>query len=63
MLNVACPHGLFGPDCADKCSDTCDGCNRFNGSCDSGCNPGWQGYDCQDGNVYFVLIIYWLNMM
>uniref|UniRef100_K1Q3Y1 Multiple epidermal growth factor-like domains 10 n=1 Tax=Magallana gigas TaxID=29159 RepID=K1Q3Y1_MAGGI len=45
---AACQYGLFGPDCLHECNDTCDGCNRFNGSCDSGCNPGWQGYECQD---------------
>lgn len=50
MLNVACPSGFFGPDCVDICKDACDGCNRFNGSCDSGCNPGWQGFECQAGN-------------
>lgn len=41
---------FFGPDCADRINDTCDRCNNINGSCDSGCNPGWQGLECQDGN-------------
>ena len=56
MFNVACPYGFFGPDCAEKCKDTCVGCNRFNGSCDSGCNPGWQGYECQYGKEEFVIL-------
>lgn len=53
MLNVACPYGFLGTDCADRCNDTCNGCNRFNCSCDSGCKPGWHGYDCSNGNVRF----------
>uniref|UniRef100_K1PUW9 Scavenger receptor class F member 2 n=1 Tax=Magallana gigas TaxID=29159 RepID=K1PUW9_MAGGI len=48
-----CQYGFFGPDCADRCYDTCDGCNNINGSCDFGCKPGWQGYECQDVNVAF----------
>lgn len=54
MLNVACPYGFFGPDCADRCYESCDGCNRLNGSCDYGCNPGWQGNNCQYGNEKYV---------
>lgn len=50
FLHLACLQGHFGPDCADRCTDTCDGCNKFNGTCDSGCNPGWQGLECQNGN-------------
>lgn len=51
MMNVACSHGFFGQDCADGINDTCDRCNNINGSCDSGCNPGWQGLECQGGNL------------
>lgn len=31
-------------------------------SCDFGCKPGWQGYECHDGNedfVYILCIDYW----
>eukprot|EP00105_Crassostrea_gigas_P041994 XP_019926142.1 PREDICTED: multiple epidermal growth factor-like domains protein 10 [Crassostrea gigas] len=48
FLHSACLHGFFGPDCADRCNATCNGCNNINGSCDHGCNPGWQGLGCQD---------------
>lgn len=54
ILLSACPHGFFGPDCAERCNDTCNGCNNVNGICDSGCNSGWRGYDCQDGNGKYV---------
>uniref|UniRef100_A0A8W8NTX1 Multiple epidermal growth factor-like domains 10 n=1 Tax=Magallana gigas TaxID=29159 RepID=A0A8W8NTX1_MAGGI len=47
LCKTPCPSGFFGPDCVDICKDACDGCNRFNGSCDSGCNTGWHGYECQ----------------
>uniref|UniRef100_K1QMJ3 Multiple epidermal growth factor-like domains 10 n=1 Tax=Magallana gigas TaxID=29159 RepID=K1QMJ3_MAGGI len=42
----ACPYGFFGKDCTDKCNYTCTGCNDVNGSCDSGCHPGWFGNYC-----------------
>ncbi|XP_065935879.1 multiple epidermal growth factor-like domains protein 10 [Magallana gigas] len=42
----SCPYGYFGHDCADKCNDTCTGCNILNGLCDTGCHPGWKGEYC-----------------
>ncbi|XP_065922222.1 multiple epidermal growth factor-like domains protein 11 [Magallana gigas] len=42
----SCPYGFFGKDCTDKCNYTCTGCNDINGSCDSGCHPGWFGNYC-----------------
>lgn len=49
----ACPRGLFGQDCTDKCRDTCMGCNHINGLCDYGCRPDWKGDYCHIGNVNY----------
>ncbi|KAK3737733.1 hypothetical protein RRG08_016585 [Elysia crispata] len=40
----------YGPNCQNRCSRQCGGpkhgCNDTNGSCLSGCNPGYQGDKC-----------------
>lgn len=51
ILRLGCLHGFFGQNCANKCNSTCTGCNSVNGSCDSGCIPGWTGYYCNDRDV------------
>lgn len=51
ILRLGCSHGFFGQNCANKCKSTCTGCNSVNGSCDSGCIPGWTGYYCNDRDV------------
>lgn len=51
IIRSGCSHGLFGQNCANKCNSTCTGCNRVNGSCDTGCIPGWKGYYCNEKNV------------
>lgn len=51
FISPACPNGLFGQDCSEKCSGTCSGCNHVSGVCDSGCNPGWMGHSCNQSIV------------
>lgn len=51
---TACPYGYFGHDCADKCNDSCTGCNILNGLCDSGCHPGWKGEYCHLGKYSYI---------
>uniref|UniRef100_K1R300 Multiple epidermal growth factor-like domains 6 n=1 Tax=Magallana gigas TaxID=29159 RepID=K1R300_MAGGI len=41
-----CPYGFFGEECSEKCHPTCKNCNIFNGFCNFGCNPGWEGDFC-----------------
>lgn len=53
LLPPACPRGYFGKDCAQKCNDTCIGCNTSNGLCESGCSPGWKGDYCHKGCSVF----------
>ncbi|XP_078328724.1 uncharacterized protein LOC111111957 isoform X2 [Crassostrea virginica] len=47
LLFLVCAKGFYGQDCILTCNDKCDGCNNVNGYCDSGCNPGWMGDNCQ----------------
>nr|XP_019928646.2 delta-like protein A [Crassostrea gigas] len=42
----SCPYGFFGEECSEKCHPTCKNCNIFNGFCNFGCNPGWEGDFC-----------------
>lgn len=51
ILRLGCSHGFFGQNCANKCNSTCTGCNSVNGSCYSGCIPGWTGHYCNDRDV------------
>lgn len=44
-----CTDGFFGRNCQEKCNETCLSCNMFNGVCDKGCRPGWEGNYCQSG--------------
>lgn len=50
-MRSGCSHRFFGQNCANKCNSTCTGCNSVNGSCDSGCIPGWTGYYCNERDV------------
>ena len=43
-----CPYGFFGETCANSCNSKCTGCSNVNGSCLSGCHPGWKGDYCQE---------------
>nr|XP_022308404.1 multiple epidermal growth factor-like domains protein 10 [Crassostrea virginica] len=47
-LCKACADGFFGDNCTGICNTTCDSCNKVNGSCDSGCHPGWKGNYCNE---------------
>lgn len=51
ILRSGCSHGFFGQNCANKCNSTCTGCNSVNGSCDTGCIPGWTGYYCNERDI------------
>ncbi|RUS82874.1 hypothetical protein EGW08_009396, partial [Elysia chlorotica] len=46
-----CPDGnVYGPTCSEPCSPFCNGtdgkCYKLDGSCVSGCVPGYQGRHC-----------------
>ncbi|XP_061192646.1 multiple epidermal growth factor-like domains protein 10 [Saccostrea echinata] len=47
--NTECPDGFFGVDCGFQCSDNCvnnETCNRFEGTCDRGCQGSYSGLIC-----------------
>lgn len=52
---LACEKGTFGYDCLNNCSGNCLNdslCNKQNGHCDRGCNPGYTNTDCSKGMFY-----------
>ena len=48
-----CNPGYYGGGCGETCSEHCAGdqdfCDHVNGTCDLGCDPGYQGYYCIQG--------------
>lgn len=61
-LFKACLDGFFGQNCANKCNDTCTGCNNVNGVCDKGCHPGWKGDYCDIGRLAHMACVYIVDM-
>lgn len=53
VVILACSVGYFGQNCTDKCNSSCKGCNHITGVCDSGCQPGWIGDFCEQGNLSY----------
>ena len=50
LFTLACAVGFFGQNCSRLCNNTCTGCNKLNGICDTGCRPGWKGEYCEERN-------------
>ena len=55
-----CGTGYFGAQCANLCSEHCAGidnsCNNVNGTCNMGCDPGYKGSLCTQGDFKHTLI-------
>ena len=55
-----CGTGYFGAQCANLCSEHCAGidnsCNNVNGTCNMGCDPGYKGFLCTQGDFKHTLI-------
>ena len=52
---TACSSGTYGQDCAETCGN-CDGgapCDAVDGSCATGCAPGWTGGTCSNCEYRF----------
>ena len=50
-----CYIGTYGDECGETCSEHCagdqDSCHHVNGTCDLGCDPGYQGSNCTQGEL------------
>ena len=46
---IACQIGTFGPNCNGTCGDCLhyDDCHHVNGTCITGCRPGYTGDICK----------------
>ena len=65
-----CDDGYFGINYCDftcNCYDPDEVCDKVSGSCSSGCQAGFIGDDCQEGNyidIYdIVMLIFMLIML
>ena len=49
VLLKACVQGTYGKECNSKCGNclNTDGCDHINGSCITGCAPGYVGDLCK----------------
>ena len=54
MLFSACQPGYFGIDCLEQCGECKDDlyCPFIDGICQHGCNKGYRGQTCQQGQLY-----------
>lgn len=58
---TACPHGVYGINCEDKCSINCGvpgQCDRVTGECEKGCQVGWKGSTCDKSTRFRVFFVF-----
>ena len=59
LLKPECHKGFYGEGCKKICSEQCGGdlnsCHHVNGSCNYGCDPGYTGSLCIQGETYAVV--------
>lgn len=50
LLDLECEPNMYGVNCTGSCGH-CQGssCHHVNGTCLTGCSPGYQGRFCRDG--------------
>lgn len=48
-----CTQGWYGRDCTEKCGHCLDEnqCFHINGTCVSGCQPGYEGHLCKSSEL------------
>ena len=55
QFSTECNGNSFGQDCGEECGN-CDNdeqCHHINGTCLNGCKRGFQGIQCDQGNMNF----------
>ena len=50
-----CDGNTYGQDCGEECGECVNGeqCHHINGTCLNGCKPGYQGQQCNQGNMKY----------
>ena len=52
-METDCDNGTFGKDCKQACGKCLreEQCDHVNGTCLNGCDAGYQGLECAEGNI------------
>lgn len=60
LLFQECPQGRYGKTCSLQCGNCLNElpCNYINGSCTSGCSPGWNDDRCNQSKPSMKIKIY-----
>ena len=53
----ACEMGTYGSNCTETCGHCLNFCNNTDGRCHGGCQAGWQGDRCLQGNYITVTLL------
>lgn len=55
MCVSACDEKMYGVNCTEKCGSCLklEQCNHINGTCMKGCDMGFHGSDCIEGNWFY----------
>lgn len=53
-----CTNHMYGENCSISCGNCFarEQCDHINGTCMNGCDNGFQGYSCTEGNVVNVTL-------
>lgn len=59
FFGIECPPGQFGLVCGERCSGHCinnESCNHVSGVCARGCQDGFLGTHCTNGEKFLVIL-------
>ena len=61
---IACTDDFYGPGCVQTCGECLDNdlCDKINGECPNGCQPGFQGQTCKEGKKSIIMIQFFSKM-
>ena len=54
LFSTECDGKTFGQDCGKECGECVNDeqCHHINGTCLNGCDRGFQGHECNEGEVF-----------